>query len=859
MAKRVARWQWPARSAEAELKSLILQAERYYVTVPPDAALLEAKTREMLEMYPVAPLPYAFFAGSLQAVGFRVSFQSALAGVERDSTPGMPFASLGCVTNGQVIERYERWLELLVWERLKLLSRSESLPGDAVELVRQGYCDPVRIFVKNEPHNPTKISEGRLRLISSVSLVDQMCERVLYGRQNRVEIDHWETIPSKPGMGLDDESLKVLYEDWAKMDTPYEADISGWDFSMQDWEMQWEADFRARLSDAEGTAYHRALRNRNWCEARTLFMLTDGRFIAQRVPGKRCSGSYNTSAGNSRCRVLAGLLVGSKRVFAMGDDSVEDARGNPDDIVKAYERLGHRVKMFEKCADGFAFCSTRIRLVGGRVVGEPQNWDRMLFKLLHMPTGVESMVQERLAQFSYEMRGHPWLPRIEGYLAKIYFPMFATVLQSGRGGPQMPPKKTVKSKKAKKKKNKNKSKSKSSLPGPVVAMDYSAAQRRGDAKRMESTVVKHIEYLEDIRTDSKGEVSNFAYSINAALVESFPWLGAIGGNFQRYKFTQLLWRYTPACPTTTPGNIVAATVPDTHDPLLSGYVKFMGAQGSSQVNVYQPMVHNSLAVRECGRMGLCRSGPVSSNADSNLYDAGVFQIMVEGCPPNTLIGRLSVSYAVTLYTPVVGSDADSSVYYWENTAPSEEQSIGYWANRTVPEPLHKFGSMIVERAGNQALRFLKTGVFEVLINAWGRTTAQTPTSLNVSAEFSNSSVEPSYQLTTTYSSTAAGASDAVVKTVLVAVGTVGAVMLLPLGTSPGYSNWKIGAETVSSTYNTAGFILTSGVVSYLPRSQAVRVAQRLTSSSFEREAIVAKFLAATPPSSLSEVDSKESS
>lgn len=858
MAERVARWQWPARSAEAELRSLILQAERYYVAAPPDSKLLEDKTREMLEVYPAAPLPFAFLTGSLQVKGFRISFQSALAGVERDSTPGMPFASLGCVTNSQVIERYERWLELLVFQRLMLLSVCEELPRDAKELVRQGFCDPVRIFVKNEPHNPKKISEGRLRLISSVSLVDQMCERVLYGRQNKLEIEHWARIPSKPGMGLDDESLKVLYDDWVTMARPYEADISGWDFGMQDWEMQWEANFRARLSKAEGTDYHRALRNRNWCEARTLFMLTDGRFIAQRVPGKRCSGSYNTSAGNSRCRVLAGLLVGSRRVFAMGDDSVEDVHGNPDEIVEAYGKLGHRVKMFEPCTDGFAFCSTRIRLIGGRVVGEPQNWDRMLFKLLHMSVGVESMVLERLAQFSYEMRGHPWLPRIEGYLAKIYSPMSMTVLQSGRGGPQMPPKKTGKTKKAKKKKNK-KSKSKPSLAGPAVAVDYPMSQKRSDAKRMESTVIKHIEYLEDIRTDEDGEVNNFSYNINAAYTDSFPWLGVIGGNYQRYKFSQLVWKYTPACATTTPGNIVMATVPDTHDPLLSGYVKFMGAQGSTQVNVYQPLVHNSLAVRECGRMGLCRSGAVGSNADSNLYDAGIFQLMVEGCPPNTMIGRLSVSYTVTLYTPVVGSGADTSVYYWENVAPSGQQALGLWANRILPEPVHQFGSELVERAGNQSLRFLKTGVFEVLVNAWGRQSQQAGTQLDVSAVFSDSPVEPSYQLTTSYSGTSANACDIIMKTVLVAVGTVGATMLLNMGNSPDYQNWKIGVETVSSSYNTAGFLLTAGNVSYLPRSQAVRVAQRLTSSSFEREAIVAKFLAAAPPVVEVALESKESS
>lgn len=43
-------------------------------------------------------------------------------------------------------------------------------------------ADPIRVFVKREPHKISKLKEGRYRLISAVSLVDTMCDRIMFGR-----------------------------------------------------------------------------------------------------------------------------------------------------------------------------------------------------------------------------------------------------------------------------------------------------------------------------------------------------------------------------------------------------------------------------------------------------------------------------------------------------------------------------------------------------------------------------------------------------------------------------------------------------------------------------------------------------
>lgn len=407
MVDELAGWRWPSRDAKTELGSLLFQANRFVKGCEPEKAELAKVTRRVVDEYPhVKPLPVFVGDGvdvKMSRGGFDACFPSVLCDVNSDSSPGMPFIALGCVDNASVLAKYPDQLKAAVWQRLLVLTFGNVERLNAVQLVQSGAADPVRIFVKNEPHNRLKVAQGRMRLISSVSLVDQLVERILMSQQNKSEIDRWHEIPSKPGMGLNDDGLKKIYDYVSQWPNKFEADISGWDFGLQAWEMLWEADVRAELADMVGSLYHKAIRARVWCEANSLFMLSDGSLIAQTVPGKRCSGSYNTSAGNSRCRVMLGYLVGAPHIMAMGDDSVEVG---VEEHRMRYEKLGHIVKAFAPCINGFEFCSTRIvRENDGRVTGVPVNWSRTFYRLLHAHQDFDA----RLMQFQYEMRHSPYL------------------------------------------------------------------------------------------------------------------------------------------------------------------------------------------------------------------------------------------------------------------------------------------------------------------------------------------------------------------------------------------------------------------------------------------------------------------
>jgi len=264
-------------------------------------------------------------------------------------------------------------------------------------------CDPVRIFVKNEPHSQEKVQAGRLRLISSVSAVDQIVERMLFGNQNRSEIDSWESNPSMPGMGLHDEGLEAVRKLVKARSEPLaEADVQGFDWSVQGWEFELEAKVRTKLAGCAPTSeFGRLTAARIACLSLSVMILSDGTAYAQRIRGVMKSGSYLTSATNSRIRWWLALLVGAAWAITMGDDCVESF---VEDAPNLYLQLGHRLKAYRACVGGYEFCSTWFPEQG---MPQPRNWVKMLYRLLcSVPRNTDEELALRCA-YVHELRHSP--------------------------------------------------------------------------------------------------------------------------------------------------------------------------------------------------------------------------------------------------------------------------------------------------------------------------------------------------------------------------------------------------------------------------------------------------------------------
>lgn len=328
--------------------------------------------------------------------------------VNPDANPGYPFSIYGLDSRSCMERARERLISAAV-DRLTRLASSDAIRQfGAAELVRLQLVDPVRLFQKNEPHKRSKIASSRFRLISNVSLVDQLIDRILYGSQNEKEILNYTSHPSKPGMGLHDEGIQKLLQgiQEAKNTIPgfqlADADFSAWDWSVAGWEIMLDAEVRIRLYGlCDDDPVSRAIRNRHWCVANAVFVDSEGVMYAQKIPGIMKSGWYNTSSTNSR--IVTNIAKSSNFDIlpwnnSMGDDLLMQ---HVDNFAVHAARYGHIVKMYNKVeTDDFEFCSHRF--VNGTAY--PLNVGKMIYKLLTNKTKSELERMALFEQFLFNIR-----------------------------------------------------------------------------------------------------------------------------------------------------------------------------------------------------------------------------------------------------------------------------------------------------------------------------------------------------------------------------------------------------------------------------------------------------------------------
>ncbi|AAA53090.1 orf3; putative RNA-dependent RNA polymerase [Mushroom bacilliform virus] len=363
---------------------------------------------EIFRLRALPPLKAEIFRGIREVVEYNIT---------GDSHPGYPWCKLGS-DNKAVLTGFGD----LIWDEVAKRFNNMLGYGDAIfsmtpsELVQNGICDAVKVFIKQEPHSLEKVNAGRLRIIAAVGLVDQIVTRLLCMKQNNAEIDCWESCPSAPGMGLNDEGLRTLYSTaqvMAEHGTICETDISGWDWSVQQWELDSDARLRTQLAGEEIGGYlNFFLRVHAYVVGHSVFVMPDGEMLEQTVPGGQLSGDYNTSSSNSRMRVIATMfaryLAGQVSGFpllgikAMGDDSFEIWFKGLEEYLG---KMGHTVKMCVQRPGlvGFEFCS---QVFLGLGIAYPVDFSKTLYRFLsHHPA--DPKYSEYRAQLMYYFRHLP--------------------------------------------------------------------------------------------------------------------------------------------------------------------------------------------------------------------------------------------------------------------------------------------------------------------------------------------------------------------------------------------------------------------------------------------------------------------
>lgn len=361
-----------------------------------------------------------------------------------ESSPGVPWHVLAS-SNEDLFKLHAPLVRREVMHRLAKLAEisEEDLSRlSAEDLVRKGYCDPIRVFVKNEPHSLSKLKDKRYRLIMSVSVVDNIVERILCSELNNSEIARYGDLPAKPGMGFSRKHVDSVGAHLERLDSLHSTDVTGWDWSVSGEELRFDARRRICASGvARDHVFARLLSNRFTCLARSVISFSDGTMVAQSFDGLMKSGSYITSSGNSWIRYACALLSGSTDAVTMGDDCVEDCRltaprlrflghaaktdlddvshlwqvemkhldGGEEDVL-AELRAAHWEPLPTTFVPRANFCSHAwLQCVeGGGWRAVKLDWEKSFFRLLHHADHASKA--ERFMVFASEMQHSPALP-----------------------------------------------------------------------------------------------------------------------------------------------------------------------------------------------------------------------------------------------------------------------------------------------------------------------------------------------------------------------------------------------------------------------------------------------------------------
>lgn len=275
-------------------------------------------------------------------------FPLALADLDMASTPGFCSLNRFGTTNGQILgwdgasfnEERVDYLQRCVWDRLYHLNQGRE------------WSDPIKLFIKHEPHKVSKLDEGRLRLISSVSLIDAMVDRVLFMplaalvKKNFLKtrmMVGWS--PLKGGyrsIAFEFDGRKVLA-----------IDKSSWDWTMP----YWLIDLCMQLILSLAVDYPDWWRDLVKLRFKLLFVnpifkFADGLEVMQPFPGIMKSGCYLTIILNSMAQFLLHSIVcysikldpNEGSFFAMGDDTAQDEMERLDEYLRKMESFGFKVK-----------------------------------------------------------------------------------------------------------------------------------------------------------------------------------------------------------------------------------------------------------------------------------------------------------------------------------------------------------------------------------------------------------------------------------------------------------------------------------------------------------------------------------
>jgi hypothetical protein len=266
----------------------------------------------------------------------------------------------------------------------------------ASELVRRGVCDPVPLFIKQEPHKLSKVKAGRFRLISSVSKLDYFVEWLYthFGAEKSHFQERWATHAISIGLGGLADGTPRAVNSWVRQHAARceDAAVVMADVTAFDWNCslalllvpyRW---MQLMKPDVAPLAFVRAV-----CCARALFELPTGELIEKTRLGGQLSGRYRTSLDN--CLMMMHRLTlaaedPAAAVRVMGDDSLLIVPSVKTGLVKANLERGVTLSDWQVgTPNDYEFCGIRWSSAGPFFVRA----EKALFRLFSPPPNEQAL------------------------------------------------------------------------------------------------------------------------------------------------------------------------------------------------------------------------------------------------------------------------------------------------------------------------------------------------------------------------------------------------------------------------------------------------------------------------------------
>lgn len=392
----------PPRGGLNEIRSLRFQSRRIStVDYSPAEDEVSKVVKEVLKNYPTSTLPVWL---EQQRLPTRSEVRDYFPHISRTASPGLPWAEFK-QTKGELLDDQSDLVIDMVLCRLKILMSIDLIEDDARVLLRSFMMDPIRLFIKDEPHSAEKIANQRYRLISSCSIVDEIIFGMICVGQNTQEISFNPFIPSKCGMGLITEEqtdqLFAYAEPW--LDKATSSDVRGWDWSMKPWMFHLVVKTQIALTKGQSNPFYtRLINNITHCLTHSMFVTSCGRMFVLRAKGIMKSGFPITASWNSRVRYMCTVLAGSTAAMTMGDDCNEATDLTPEEFVTKYASLGLTVTgVLPADGQSFSFCSHTFT----KKMCVPENPWKTYFNFLNNSPDDPTFLQA----FKLGMRNHPRL------------------------------------------------------------------------------------------------------------------------------------------------------------------------------------------------------------------------------------------------------------------------------------------------------------------------------------------------------------------------------------------------------------------------------------------------------------------